>query len=145
MLGKKYGCVDGLVINASCQRHVAVPVSLAKDALMVLAEALPLLTRTLQHPSQHPSWLATMLLILGRVTLCGSACNVPLVTGSEFQQKAERVYPLFCCLTKCLHRVGTQYLPGTGRRSLILPCSNTSHLSVPGSLSPEPELLKGPY
>lgn len=83
---------------ASCQKHVAFSVSLAEDALMVLAEALPLLTRTLQHPSQH----ATMLLILGRVTLCGSACNVPLVTGSEFQQKAELVYPLFCCLPKCL-------------------------------------------
>lgn len=82
---------------ASCQKHVAF-----SDALMVLAEALPLLTRTLQHPSQHPSQHATMLLILDRVTLCGSACNVPLVTGSEFQQKAELVYPLFCCLPKCL-------------------------------------------
>lgn len=47
-------------------------------------------------------------------------------------------------LSAC-YKAGTQYLPGTGRHSLISYCSNTSHFNVPGSLSPELDLLKWPY
>jgi hypothetical protein len=139
MLGK-YRCMDGSVINdllseACCSLFHSGWVCPHGSSCGTFLGSHADRTTPASMPACCFSWIASpyvdsLVMSLAVNSSKGRPCFSP---------------DLLCLSLSAFYRAGTQYLPDTGRHFLILHCSNTSHLNVPGSLSPEPDLLKGPY